>query len=230
MCAGYPLRTVEMRRTWDALAGAESAVYVGDPARGAEELGGLFGRLGADPRGGTCVEVGCGPGRMTGALAGRFDEVIAVDVSPAMLEQAREAVPAANVRFQAVSGERLDGVDGGIADTLVCYLVLQHLPSRRVVVSYLAEFARVLAPNGDAFVQIPVLHGIAGRLWRAARTPLVKLARRPDHGAAFRGYRLTARELDAALDTVRLRVVASDEGPSAYRFCRDRFLRLAKTG
>src|SRR6266540_4712209 len=104
-----------MRRTWDALAGAESAVYVGDPATGAEELAGLFGRLGADPRGDTCVEVGCGPGRMTGALAERFDEVIAVDVSPAMLEQARVAVPAENVRFLAVPGDRLDGVEDASA-------------------------------------------------------------------------------------------------------------------
>ena len=62
-----------MRRTWDALAAGETAVYVGDPATGEAELAGLFGRLGADPRGGTCVEVGCGPGRMTGALAERFD-------------------------------------------------------------------------------------------------------------------------------------------------------------
>ena len=42
-----------MRRTWDALAAGETAVYVGDPATGAAELAGLFGRLGADPRGGT---------------------------------------------------------------------------------------------------------------------------------------------------------------------------------
>jgi hypothetical protein len=34
----------------------------------------------------------------------------------------------------------------------VCYLVLQHLPIRRLVVGYLAEFARVLAPEGEAFV------------------------------------------------------------------------------
>ncbi len=50
-----------MRRTWDGLA-AESEVYVGDPARGEQELESLFGRLGADPRGGVCVEVGCGSG------------------------------------------------------------------------------------------------------------------------------------------------------------------------
>ncbi len=216
-----------MRRTWDALAGAESAVYVGDPARGAEELAGLFGRLGADPRGGTCVEVGCGPGRMTGALAERFDEVIAVDVSPAMLERARAAVPAERVRFLAVSGERLDGVDDGIANVLVCYLVLQHLPSRNVIVSYLHEFARVLASDGEAFVQVPVLRG-AGRLWRAARAPVLRLARNPEHGAAFRGFRLTGSELEIALSAAGLHVLDSDEGPSAYRFSRDRFLRLTR--
>jgi SAM-dependent methyltransferase len=217
-----------MRRTWDALAAAESAVYVGDPARGAEELAGLFGRLGADPHGGRCVEVGCGPGRMTGALAGRFDDVLALDVSPAMLERARANVTAPNVKFQLVSGERLDGLDDGIADAVVCYLVLQHLPARAVVESYLREFARVLAPAGEAFVQLPVLEGLVGRLWRAARTPLVPFARRPDRGAAFRGVRLTRRELDETLAGARLRVIAADEGPSAYRFSRDRFLRLAR--
>jgi SAM-dependent methyltransferase len=218
-----------MRRTWDALAGAGSTVYVGDPARGAEELAGLLGRLGADPRSGLCVEVGCGPGRMTGALAARFDEVIAVDVSPAMLEHARENVKAPNVEFRLVSGDRLDGVDQSVADALVCYLVLQHLPSRRVVVSYLEEFARVLTPTGEAFVQVPVLApGLRPSLWRAVRRPFVWMSRRPDRSAAFRGFRLTAVELDDALASAGLRVVSSDEGPSAYRFSRDRFLRLAR--
>jgi SAM-dependent methyltransferase len=220
-----------MRRTWDALATAETSVYVGDPARGAEELASLFGRLGVgwdSVRGGTCVEVGCGPGRMTGALAERFDRVLALDVSPAMLERARERVRAENVQFLPVSGDELDGVPDGVADVLVCYLVLQHLPSRRAVVRYLHECARVLAPTGEGFVQLPILGGTGGRLWRAARAPLVRLARRPDRAAAFRGYRLTARELDRALAGAGLRVLASDEGPSAYRFSRDRFLRLAR--
>ena len=227
--AGYPLHSLEMRRTWDALAAADSSVYVGDPARGEAELDGLLGRLGADPRGGTCVEVGCGPGRMTGALATRFERVIAVDVSPAMLERARASVAAGNVTFHLVSGERLDGVADGVARTLVCYLVLQHLPGRRVVVSYLEEFARVLAADGEAFVQLPVLAAGPGpRLWRSARRPLVALSRRPERAAAFRGFRLTGTELEAALARAGLRTLAWDEGPSAYRFSRDRFLRLAK--
>lgn len=216
-----------MRRTWDALAAGETAVYVGDPETGASELEGLFGRLGGDPHGGTCVEVGCGPGRMTGALAERFDRVVAVDVSPAMLERARAAVTAPNVRFVAVSGERLDGVEDESADTLLCYLVVQHLPAREVVEGYLGEFARVLAPDGEAYVQVPVLGG-AGRVWRGLRRPLVALGRRPDTGAAFRGFRLTRRELERGLDRAGLRVAAEDEGPSAYRFSRDRFLRLVR--
>ena len=146
-----------MRETWDALATGDTATYVGDPARGREELDALFGRLGADPRGGFAVEVGCGPGRMTAALAERFDRVLGLDVSPAMVSRAREAVPLASVEFRAITGERLEGVADGSVDALVCYLVLQHLPSVGHVLGYLREFGRVLAPDGEAFVQLPVL-------------------------------------------------------------------------
>jgi SAM-dependent methyltransferase len=223
---------VSARETWDALA-SEPDVYVGDPARGRMETESLFARLGADPRGGTCVEVGCGPGRMTAVLAERFDRVIGVDVSPAMLEQARVNVPDPRVEFRAVSGERLDTVEDAVADVVVCYLVLQHLASRDVVLSYLSEFARVLAPGGEALIQLPVLDGgLLPRAWRAVRSAAVPLtARRPNQRAAFRGFRLTNRELDAGLARAGLRVLATDTGTDApYRFSRDVFLRLAGPG
>src|SRR5438105_14775842 len=122
-----------MRTTWDAAAASEQVeLYVGDRARGREELEGFLGRLGADPRGGICVELGCGFGRMTEALAERFDQVLALDVSPAMLDRAREAVKAENVEFRPISGERLDSLDDGVADVVVCYLVLQHVPRTRI--------------------------------------------------------------------------------------------------
>jgi ubiquinone/menaquinone biosynthesis C-methylase UbiE len=223
-----------MRATWDALASADTARYVGDPARGTAELDSLFARLGADPRGGTCVEVGSGPGRMTGALAARFDRVVAVDVSPAMIERARTEVDAPNVDFRVVSGERLDGVADSSAEAVVCYLVLQHLPRRRVVVSYLREIARVLARGGEAFVQLPLLDaGVRPRLWRAVRSLVVplsaRLSRDPERAAAFRGFRLTEAELADALASAGLRVMARDEGPDApYRHSHDVFLRLER--
>jgi SAM-dependent methyltransferase len=221
----------DMRATWDALASDPDA-YVGDPARGREELDALFGRLGADPRGGTAIEVGSGPGRMTAGLAERFDRVLALDVSPAMLEQARAAVPDEHVEFRAISGERLDGVEDASADVLICYLVLQHLPTRAVVLSYIAEFGRVLKPGGEAFVQLPVLEdGARPRIWRALRSALVPLTRflGPTRRPEFRGYRLRRSELDAGVVRAGLRVIATDFGPdAAYRFSRDLFLRLTR--
>jgi len=223
-----------MRSTWDELA-AVPELYVGDPGRGRQELESLFGRLGADPRGGTVVEVGCGSGRMTPLLAERFDRVVALDVSQAMLDRTRAAVgEAANVELLLGSGERLDGVRDAVADTLVCYLVLQHLPRRELVLAYLSEFARVLAPGGEAFVQAPVLDGgLRPRAWRALRglaVPVLwRLRRRPQDDPALRGTRLTRAELDRGLAGAGLRVLATDVGPDApYRFSRDLFLRLAR--
>ncbi len=224
-----------MRTTWDAAAVSGLVErYVGDPARGREELEGLFGRLGDDPRGGVCVEVGCGQGRITWHLAERFDRVIALDVSPAMLEMARGAVTAENVDFRLVSGVRLDGLDDGIADAVVCYLVLQHVPRRRLILAYLREFARVLKPEGRAFVQLPVLGaGARPRLWRLLRgagVPFVaRLSRDVARQPAYRGFRLTEPELAAGLAEVGLRVAARDESAdSPYRYAREVFLRLER--
>jgi ubiquinone/menaquinone biosynthesis C-methylase UbiE len=218
-----------MRSTWDALA-SDSDVFAGDPERGKSELDALFGRLGADPHGGTCVEVGCGPGRMTRHLTDRFERVIALDVSPAMIAQARANAP--DAEFRLVSGEGLDGVDDATADVLVCYLVLQHLPRRELVARFLAEFARVLKPSGQVFVQLPILDpGLVARTWRGLRSLFVPLTqfRGPTSAPAFRGYRLGEGELARGLAAARLRVVARDTGPDApYRFSHDVFLRLER--
>jgi ubiquinone/menaquinone biosynthesis C-methylase UbiE len=224
-----------MRATWDAAAASPEnhALFVGPPETALRELDGLFGRLGADPRGGVCVEVGCGPGRMTRYLAERFDRVVSVDVSSRMLEAAQSEVAAPNVEYRLVSGRRLDGVDDGIADALVCYLVMQHMPRRALVRAYLREFARVLAPAGQAFVQIPVLEGIRGRVWRAIRAAAVpfysQLSPNVVHRRSYRGVRLTERELGRAIAVAGLHVAARDEQRSSpYRYARELYLRLER--
>ena len=188
-----------MRTTWDAAAASDRVEhYVGDPATAKQELDSLFSRLGEDPHGGACVEVGCGFGRMTGLLAQRFDRVVAVDVSPLMLEQARARVPDANVTFLPVSGTTLEPVESASADVVVCYLVLQHLPARDVVTAYLREFGRVLAPDGRAFVQLPVLGpGFRARLWRAGRGFAVPMRQRGRGGEPAGVPRLPPHRLGA---------------------------------
>ena len=226
-----------MRSTWDAAAASERVdEFVGDPETARAELDGLFGRLRADPHGGTCVEIGCGPGRMTAVLAERFDRVVAVDVSAGMLDRGRETVSAQNVDFRLVAGDRLDTVEDRIADTLVCYLVLQHLPERRTVLGYLVEFARVLSLEGSAFVQLPVLDaGWTPRAWqliRGAAVPVTSVFQRDVRGrAAYRGTRLTETELQDGLAAAGLSTTTRDESPdSPYRYAREVFLRLEHAG
>jgi SAM-dependent methyltransferase len=222
-----------MRATWDAAAASPErrALLVGPPDTALRELDDLFGRLGADPRGGTCVEVGCGPGRMTRHLAERFDRVVAVDVSPEMLRLARAEVDAPNVEHVLVPGSTLDGVEDGVADALVCYLVMQHLPRREVALAYLREFGRVLAPQGQAFVQLPVLRGVRGRVWRAASgaaSPLLR-SRGVTRQPAYRGVRLAEHELTRGVRAAGLRVaVRTEEDRSPYRYAREVFLRLER--
>lgn len=236
-------RSDRMRATWDAAAATGWQVLVGDPAAALSQLELLFSSVGAPFGGdGPCLEVGCGTGRMTAELASRWPEVVAVDVSPALLERARERVgERANVRLLLVDGERLDGVATAAFATVVCFGVLQHVPTRRVLDSLLAEVARVLRPDGEAIVQLPVLASGAGaRGWRAARSLEAPVRARlhpndPKAAPAYRGIRLTARELDRALARAGLRVVARAEAMdetlySRYPHATDVRLRLARRG
>ena len=225
------------RETWDRVAGSRRNELIGDPQRGEEELRDLFSRLGGPPNGSRCLEIGCGTGRMTTSLGQQFEEVVAVDVSPKMIDQARAAVAArdvSGVRFQLVPGDSLRGVPDRWADVLVCYLVLQHFPTKKNVLSYFAEFERVLAPGGEAFVQLPLLAPhLKARALRAIRGAAVRLqapvSTSPRCKPSYRGFRLTTDELRSALSGLMLEEVeVHRDASSPYRFCEEVFLRLRR--
>jgi len=102
--------------------------------------------------GGTCLEIGCGAGRITQALAGSFDHVVALDVSEDMIELARAAVPD-NVEFHVVDGTRIPLSDASVDAVFTCH-VLQHLEDIGHVERYLAEARRVLRPGGGLMIQV----------------------------------------------------------------------------
>jgi SAM-dependent methyltransferase len=90
------------------------------------------------------LDVGAGPAILSGALAPRVAEAVAVDPSPAMLAHAP-----ADVVTVVAEGEGLPFEDAGF--TLVtCVNSLHHVKDPRAT---LAEMTRVLAPGGRVVVQ-----------------------------------------------------------------------------
>ncbi|WP_031055801.1 class I SAM-dependent DNA methyltransferase [Streptomyces ochraceiscleroticus] len=93
---------------------------------------------------GHVAELGCGPGYLTAHLRDLGLDVFGVDLSPVMIDLAREAYP--DLRFEVGSMDALDLPDGKLNGIVSWYSVI-HAPPQDVP-SYLAEFRRVLAPGG----------------------------------------------------------------------------------
>ena len=127
--------------------------------------------LGYTPsRADTVVEIGCGVGRLTRAIAPEVGHVHAFDLSEQMLSIARSC-PFPNVTFHRGDGQSLRPLGDHCAPLVLAYCVFQHLPSERVLASYLGEMARVARPSGMlAFTLTP-------RTWHDHLTPLLRLRR-----------------------------------------------------
>ena len=101
------------------------------------------------------LDVGCGNGRHTEALAARADRAVGVDLSRGLLD---EAVARARDRGFADAAAFVHGdaaalpVRDDAVDLAVYVATLHHLPSRDARVESLNELARVLAPDGVALV------------------------------------------------------------------------------
>ncbi|MBH0778574.1 class I SAM-dependent methyltransferase [Nocardia bovistercoris] len=97
---------------------------------------------------GPVADLGCGPGRITRYLADRGLDVEGMDLSPRMIETAREQHP--DLRFREGTIESLDFADGTLAGLLAWYSLI-HLPPERMP-GVLSEFARVLRLGGQALL------------------------------------------------------------------------------
>ena len=103
--------------------------------------------------GGSALDFGCGVGRLVVPLARRFSAVTGVDVSDAMLSEARSNCAAAgvgNVTF-VKSDDRLSAASGSF-DLVHTALVLQHIPVPRGQLIIQALLDR-LTPGGVAALQ-----------------------------------------------------------------------------
>ena len=99
------------------------------------------------------LDFGCGAGRLTRALAGAFEHVTGMDVSPSMLGAARRLnADIGNADFVENRSVTLEGIADASIDLVYSCITLQHIPSA-LALGYVAEFLRVMAPGGAAVFQ-----------------------------------------------------------------------------
>jgi SAM-dependent methyltransferase len=150
----------------------------------------LSARLPAEP-GGRAADLGCGTGRHATLLAEQFDEVLAVDVSAAMIAHARRHRPAPNIRYQHRDlREVIEDWDGWF-DLVVSVFTLHHQPDPDRALKHIR---RLIAPGGQALlIDLCDQPRSAGWLRRQARRTLAAdlRQRRQPVGRACRQYRLS---------------------------------------
>ncbi len=101
-----------------------------------------------DRRYGTAMDIGAGPGFTAFAVADHCDRVIATDVTPEMLEQARSLRGergAPQTELMLTAAESLPCRDGSL-DLITCRTAAHHFLN---VDSWLNEVHRALAPGGE---------------------------------------------------------------------------------
>ena len=161
-----------LRETWDTL-GAEDPLWAvlsapgtrgnrWDPeeffATGQAEIAYLFDDLaarGVAMQRGRALDFGCGVGRLTQALAERFDRVDGVDIAPSMVAAARRFNRHGDrCAYHVNDSADLSLFGDGAFDLIYSRITLQHIPPE-FTMRYVVEFARVLSSGGVAVVHIP---------------------------------------------------------------------------
>lgn len=101
------------------------------------------------------LDFGCGVGRLTRALAEHFSECSGVDISPAMINMARELNREySRCHFLLNDGVRLNGLRDNYYGFIYTSLVLQHI-AHPYSHQYIAELVRVLKSGGMMIFQVP---------------------------------------------------------------------------
>ena len=144
-------------------------------------------------------------------LAHTFGIVRAVDVSDAMIERAKRAIPASNVEYYVTDGLTLPLEDQSLTAIFSTH-VLQHLDNEQVVTEYFAEMFRVLDFGGSVMIhvllcewpgvgRIAALHRIVHKALVRISDTLAWLKRRFDVGL-MRSTSLQTVDLHSSLEKI----------------------------
>lgn len=142
-------RVVDLDRVRDAyasVAGLYIDLFGSQQKVPAEDLA-LFARhLAIRP--GIVLDLGCGPGHLTGYLRSLGVDARGIDMVPEFIAHARAAHPDGDYRLGSMTS--LDTADDSVAGILSWYSTI-HLPPPQLD-RVLAEFGRVMAPGGTVVI------------------------------------------------------------------------------
>jgi SAM-dependent methyltransferase len=123
--------------------------------REVQDVFAALGRHGLDPPRSRALDFGCGVGRLTRFFADHFETAIGVDVSSRMVELARGYAPGPGGPVYAHNPRPdLALFADGTFDLVFSTLVLQHMRPDYAM-GYVAEFVRLLSPEGVAMFSLP---------------------------------------------------------------------------
>lgn len=150
------------------------------------------------------LEIGCGLGRTSVHFARHFDQVNAIDISQAMIEQARKLNPPENIEFSPSTGRDLSEFGDGSFDFVFSYIVFQHIPDAEVIETYIREIGRVTRDGGKAALQFDTrTEGALIRMYKALPDPLLP----KQHRRFIRRYRRDPQWLRSVMDSAGLSVL-----------------------
>ncbi len=102
-------------------------------------------------QGARVLDVGCGGGILSEAMANRGAEVLGIDLSQAVLDVAELHALEGKVRidYEAIAAEELAAAQPACFDLVTCMEMLEHVPDPAAILSALAQLVR---PGGDVIV------------------------------------------------------------------------------
>jgi trans-aconitate methyltransferase len=174
-------------------------------------------QLGRPSRRERVLDFGCGVGRLTRALARRFDEAVGIDVSERMLEHARRL----NADTPNATFTNAEYPPAGRFDLVVANLVLQHLPSKPLARVYITQLIEAARPDGLVVFQLPTQLPLAQRLQPRRRLYSVlrdRVSAERLHAAGFHPVRMLAlpeADVRATVDVAGATVAHTEDAAAA---------------
>jgi 2-polyprenyl-3-methyl-5-hydroxy-6-metoxy-1,4-benzoquinol methylase len=165
----------------------------------ADRRASYFIQLGGMTVGKKVLEIGCGTGEFTKKIASSGADITAIDISPDLLEVAKETTPNVNVRFHIQNVEKL-GFEDGSFDVVIGSSILHHLNLNPA----LKEVCRVLKKGGGVVFTEPNM--LNPQIWLERKITFIrKLTNNSPDETAFIRWGLKKELINLGFKNVSIR-------------------------